>query len=127
MKLRVTTKGEVNIIRIEGAIKSGNEYELAEKIECFVELIEEDQQVPGLYGASMAAVELLNNVTKGLSSENAYDVASYAYQAVFEVEILANLEEVMTESETAKLEIINKRCLLIITQQLQAVKREKKE
>ena len=36
MKLRVSTKGEVNIVRIEGAIKSGNEYDLAEKMEKYI-------------------------------------------------------------------------------------------
>ncbi len=36
MKLKISTKGEVNIVRIEGPIKSGNEYELAEKMEKFI-------------------------------------------------------------------------------------------
>lgn len=36
MKLKILTKGEVNIVRIEGPIKSGNEYELAEKMEKFI-------------------------------------------------------------------------------------------
>ena len=36
MKIRVATKGEVNIVRIEGAIKSGNEYDLAEKMEKYI-------------------------------------------------------------------------------------------
>ena len=36
MKLKITTKSEVNIVRIEGPIKSGNEYELAEKMEKYI-------------------------------------------------------------------------------------------
>ncbi len=36
MKLKVTTKGEVHIVRIEGPIKSGNEYDLAEKMENYI-------------------------------------------------------------------------------------------
>lgn len=36
MKVKVSTKGEVNIIRIEGAIKSGDEYDLAEKMEGYI-------------------------------------------------------------------------------------------
>lgn len=33
MKVKVVTKGEVNIVRIEGAIKSGDEYDLADRME----------------------------------------------------------------------------------------------
>jgi anti-anti-sigma factor len=36
MKVKITTKGEVNIVRIEGAIKSGDEYDLAEKMEVYI-------------------------------------------------------------------------------------------
>ncbi len=36
MKVKITTRGEVNIVKIEGAIKSGDEYELAEKMEKFI-------------------------------------------------------------------------------------------
>ncbi|MCB1307465.1 MAG: STAS domain-containing protein [Leptospiraceae bacterium] len=36
MKVKVITKGEVNIVRIEGAIKSGDEYNLAEKMEKYI-------------------------------------------------------------------------------------------
>lgn len=36
MKLKVSTKGEVHIVRIEGPIKSGNEYDLAEKMENYI-------------------------------------------------------------------------------------------
>ncbi|MCB1167510.1 MAG: STAS domain-containing protein [Leptospiraceae bacterium] len=36
MKVKVTTKGEVNIVKIEGAIKSGDEYNLAEKMEKYI-------------------------------------------------------------------------------------------
>lgn len=36
MKLKVTTKGEVHVVRIEGPIKSGNEYDLAEKMENYI-------------------------------------------------------------------------------------------
>lgn len=34
--MKVITKGEVNIVRIEGAIKSGDEYNLAEKMEKYI-------------------------------------------------------------------------------------------
>lgn len=36
MKVKVVTKGEVNIVRIEGAIKSGDEYNLAERMEKYI-------------------------------------------------------------------------------------------
>ena len=36
MKLKIISKNEVNIVRIEGPIKSGNEYELAELMENYI-------------------------------------------------------------------------------------------
>jgi anti-sigma B factor antagonist len=36
MKIKISTKDEVTILRIEGAIKSGDEYDLAEKMEKYI-------------------------------------------------------------------------------------------
>ncbi len=36
MKVKVITKDEVNIVRIEGPIKSGDEYDLADKMEKYI-------------------------------------------------------------------------------------------
>ncbi|MBL8019304.1 MAG: STAS domain-containing protein [Spirochaetia bacterium] len=36
MKTKIITKGEVTIVKIEGAIKSGDEYELAERMEKYI-------------------------------------------------------------------------------------------
>lgn len=36
MKVKVVSKGEVHIVRIEGAIKSGDEYDLADKMEKYI-------------------------------------------------------------------------------------------
>ncbi len=36
MKIKITTKDEVTILKIEGAIKSGDEYDLAEKMEKYI-------------------------------------------------------------------------------------------
>lgn len=36
MKIKVATKGEVAILQIEGAIKSGDEYQLAERMEQYI-------------------------------------------------------------------------------------------
>jgi hypothetical protein len=36
MKIKVTSKNDVNIFKIEGPIKAGNEFELGEKIEEFI-------------------------------------------------------------------------------------------
>ena len=36
MKVKITTKDEVHIVKIEGPIKSGNEYELADKMEVYI-------------------------------------------------------------------------------------------
>ncbi|EHQ05975.1 MAG: STAS domain-containing protein [Leptonema illini] len=36
MKIKVATRGEVTILQIEGAIKSGDEYQLAERMEQYI-------------------------------------------------------------------------------------------
>ncbi|HNI28854.1 MAG TPA: anti-sigma factor antagonist, partial [Leptospiraceae bacterium] len=36
MKIKVTTKNEVHLVKIEGPIKAGNEFELGEKIEQYI-------------------------------------------------------------------------------------------
>lgn len=36
MKIKVTTKNDVHIIKIEGPIKAGNEFELGQKIEEYI-------------------------------------------------------------------------------------------
>lgn len=36
MKIKVATRGEVTILHIEGAIKSGDEYQLAERMEQYI-------------------------------------------------------------------------------------------
>ena len=36
MKVNVKPKGEVNVVKIEGAIKAGDEYTLAEKMEKYI-------------------------------------------------------------------------------------------
>ncbi len=36
MKLKFSTKGEVTIVTIEGAIKSGDQYQLAERMEQYI-------------------------------------------------------------------------------------------
>lgn len=36
MKLKIVSKGEVHVVKIEGPIKSGNEYELAERMEKYI-------------------------------------------------------------------------------------------
>ncbi|MCX7811336.1 MAG: STAS domain-containing protein [Leptospiraceae bacterium] len=36
MKLKFSTKGEVTVVTIEGAIKSGDEYQLAERMEQYI-------------------------------------------------------------------------------------------
>ena len=37
MKIKVVSKNDVHIIKIEGPIKAGNEFELGEKIEQYIE------------------------------------------------------------------------------------------
>lgn len=36
MKIKVTTKNDVHIVKIEGSIKAGNEFEFGEKIEQYI-------------------------------------------------------------------------------------------
>lgn len=60
MKVKVQSKGEVHIVRIEGAIKSGDEYELAEKMEKYIKpnmapkFIVDMKKVPFINSAALA-------------------------------------------------------------------------
>jgi len=108
MKVKITTKGEVNIVRIEGAIKSGDEYDLAEKMEAFIKpgrapkFIIDLKKVPFI---NSAALGLFLNIYKhvdelkgrmvfaGLNSdiENLMEITKLA--SVFE--IFKNVDEAM--------------------------------
>ncbi|MDH5654462.1 MAG: STAS domain-containing protein [Spirochaetia bacterium] len=61
MKVKITKKGEVNIVRVEGAIKSGDEYELAEKMEAYI--------IPGVapkFIIDLKKVPFINSAALGL-------------------------------------------------------------
>lgn len=61
MKVKITTKGEVAILKIEGAIKSGDEYDLAEKMEKYIK----PNQAPKFI-VDMKKVPFINSAALGL-------------------------------------------------------------
>lgn len=61
MKLKFLTKGEVVIVTIEGAIKSGDEYQLAEKMENYIK----PNKVPKFI-IDMKKVPFINSQALGL-------------------------------------------------------------
>ena len=61
MKVKIITKGEVTILRIEGAIKSGDEYDLAEKMEKYIK-----PNVAPKFIVDMKKVPFINSAALGL-------------------------------------------------------------
>ena len=100
MKMKISKKNEVNIIRIEGAIKAGDEFNLAEKIEkCITQgvapkFIIDMDKVPFLNSAALGVflnvykhVESLNGriVFTGLNTEVEKLLEITRLSSVFEV------------------------------------------
>ncbi len=61
MKVKISTKGEVNIVKVEGAIKSGDEYELAEKMEKYIK-----PNIAPKFIVDMKKVPFINSAALGL-------------------------------------------------------------
>lgn len=61
MKVKIITKGEVHILRIEGAIKSGDEYDLAERMEKYIK-----PNVAPKFIVDMKKVPFINSAALGL-------------------------------------------------------------
>lgn len=61
MKVKISTKGEVNIVKVEGAIKSGDEYELAEKMEKYIK-----PNMAPKFIVDMKKVPFINSAALGL-------------------------------------------------------------
>lgn len=61
MKVKITSKGEVSIVKIEGAVKSGDEYDLAEKMEKHIK-----PDVAPKFIIDMKKVPFINSAALGL-------------------------------------------------------------
>ncbi|GIX42152.1 MAG: anti-sigma factor antagonist [Leptospiraceae bacterium] len=61
MKLKFSTKGEVVVVTIEGAIKSGDEYQLAERMEQYIK-----PNVAPKFIIDMKKVPFINSQALGL-------------------------------------------------------------
>ncbi|MCS7205358.1 MAG: STAS domain-containing protein [Leptospiraceae bacterium] len=61
MKLKITTKNDVVIVSIEGAIKSGDEYQLAERMEQYIK-----PNVAPKFIIDMKKVPFINSQALGL-------------------------------------------------------------
>jgi hypothetical protein len=98
-----------------------SESELSEEVGELVAAVEDEaEEANGFYDLGMGVVELLDSLeSAGLPARETYYVASYAYQAVFTVEVLASLEETVTETVTTEMETKNRRCLAAIETQLE--------
>jgi anti-anti-sigma factor len=61
MKVKIMTKGEIYIVRIEGPIKSGDEYDLAEKMEQYIK-----PNIAPKFILDMKKVPFINSAALGL-------------------------------------------------------------
>ncbi len=93
--------------------------EFSEEVCELVATVEEEaEDASGFWDIGMGLAELIDSLETDLSVDETYYVASYAYQAVFTVEVLSNLKETVTETATTELEKQNPRCVEAIETQL---------
>ncbi len=73
MKIKIITKGEVYVVRIEDAIKAGDEYEIAEKVEKYIRPDQAPKFIVDLKGVpflNSAALGVFLNIYKHIDSLN---------------------------------------------------------
>ena len=107
MKVKVIRKGEVEIVRVDGAIKSGDEYTLAEIIEnhikpnCAPKFILDLKKVPF---ANSAALGIFVNVYKhvdGLNGRVVFAHLNAEVTRIMEITRLSSIFEIFRNAEEA--------------------------
>lgn len=73
---------------------------------------------PGVCDLFMGFVQLIESFDM-MSSDDALEAMSFAYQVVLDKEVLSNLEKETLEAEVRQLEVGNKACLRTINRQLE--------
>jgi anti-sigma B factor antagonist len=107
MKIKVTTKNDVHIIKIEGAIKAGNELELSEKMEQYIKkgqvpkFIIDLKKVPFINSAGLGAFLNIHKHIDGMKGRLVFANLNSDIENLLEITKLASIFEVYKTLEEA--------------------------
>jgi anti-sigma B factor antagonist len=107
MKIKVVSKNSVNIIRLEGPIKAGNEFELGEKLEQYIKegeapkFIIDLKKVPFINSAGLGTfLEIFKHVD-GLKGRMVFANLNSDIEKLMDITKLASVFEIFKTVEEA--------------------------
>ncbi len=107
MKIRVQTKGEVHIVYIEGAIKAGDEYKLAEKVENCIQpgqapkFIMDLKRVPFLNSAALGVFLNIYKHVEAMNGRIVFTALNAEVERLMEITRLAAVFEIFRSVDEA--------------------------
>ncbi len=108
MKIKVTSKNDVHIIKIEGAIKAGNEFELSEKIEQYIKkgqvpkFIIDLKKVPFINSAGLGTFLNIFKHIDGLNGRLVFANLNSDIENLMEITKLSSVFEIYKTLEEAE-------------------------
>ena len=100
MNVKIVTKGDVHIVRVDGAIKAGDEYSLAEKIEKYIspgqapKFIVDLQKVPFLNSAALGVFLNIHKHVDSLNGRIVFTSLNAEVEKLMEITHLSSVFEV---------------------------------
>ncbi|MDX1959308.1 MAG: STAS domain-containing protein [Leptospiraceae bacterium] len=107
MKIKVTTKNDVHIFKIEGPIKAGNEFELGEKIEEYItkgsvpKFIIDLKKVPFINSAGLGIFLNIYKHVDSLKGRMVFASLNSDIENLMEITKLASIFEIYKNTEEA--------------------------
>ena len=107
MKIKVNTKSDVHIIKIEGPIKAGNEFELGEKIEYYIKkdqvpkFIIDLKKVPFINSAGLGIFLNIFKHVDSLKGRMVFANLNSDVENLMEITKLASVFEIFKTSDEA--------------------------
>lgn len=107
MKIKVTVKNDVYIVKIEGPIKAGNEFELGEKIEEYIKkgrapkFIIDLKKVPFINSAGLGIFLNIFKHVDGLKGRMVFANLNSDIENLMEITKLASVFEIFKTAEEA--------------------------
>ncbi|HMV78109.1 MAG TPA: STAS domain-containing protein [Leptospiraceae bacterium] len=107
MKIKVTTKNEVHLVKIEGPIKAGNEFELGEKIEQYIKkgvvpkFIIDLKKVPFINSAGLGIFLNIYKHIDGLNGRMVFANLSSDVENLMEITKLSTVFEIFRNADEA--------------------------
>lgn len=107
MKIKVVSKSDVHIVKIEGPIKAGNEFELGEKIENYIKkgqapkFIIDLKKVPFINSAGLGIFLNIFRHVDGLNGRMVFSNLNSDIENLMEITKLSSVFEIFKNTEEA--------------------------